>query len=238
MGKLICTDIACARGDFTLKVDFLALEEGEKIALLGENGCGKTTLLHVLAGLLPFTGSVTLGEERWDRLSPERRAEHMVYVPQAAGLLFDLTVAELIELALPGQNPLRGEARQAVLAATEMATFLHRKYHTLSGGEQRRAMLARVLCRDSAFIFLDEPTAPLDLRHAAQLMRHVSRRSAAVIVALHDINLALRYFDRFLLMKDGRIVFDKHKDAVTGEDLEAVYGIRLTRCGDHFLPEL
>ena len=237
MGKLICTDLKAVKGGFTLDVPALTIAPGEKIAVLGENGCGKTTLLQVLAGLQPAQGSIMRDAALWDRLSPAERAAHMAYLPQEAGVLFNLSVAEIADLALRRDDLLEGGARRAALDAVEMADFLDRPYPSLSGGEQRRAMLARVLCRKADFLFLDEPTAPLDMRHAALFMRHAAAIPPAVVAAMHDLNLAVRYFDRFLLMKNGRILFDTRKDQLDAGDLETVYGIGLARCGDHFVPD-
>ena len=83
---------------------------------------------------------------------------------------------------------------------------------------------------------MDEPTAPLDMRHAAQVMRYVAESKHGIVTALHDLHLALRYFDRFLLMKNGRILFDKRKDELAVSELEEIYGLRLRDCGDHFVP--
>ena len=238
MGEMILAAVSCARGAFTLQVEALRIAPGEKIAILGENGCGKTTLLQALAGLLPTKGSITCGDADWTRLSVEERAGCMAYLPQESGVLFNLSVQELIDLALTGQQPLRGGARAAVLAATEMGDFLRRPYHSLSGGEKQRAMLARVLCRRACLVLLDEPTAPLDMRHAAQVMGHLRASPAAVLAAMHDLNLAVRWFDRFLLMKQGRIIYDMRKDELEAAGLEEIYGLGLKRCNDHFVPAL
>ena len=181
MGEMICANITCARGGFTLHVPELRLAPGEKIALLGENGCGKTTLLQVMAGLLPAGGAITHNNEDWHRLGYAARARHLAYLPQEGGVLFNLTVEELIDLALGDQPPARGESRDAALAATEMGEFLHRPYHSLSGGEKRRAMLARIFCRKASLVLLDEPTAPLDMRHAGQIMRHLQASPATAL---------------------------------------------------------
>lgn len=237
MAAITCSDLLCHRGDFLLKIDQLHIRPGEKIALLGENGCGKTTFLQVLTGLLPAKGELSLGGERWQSFSARERSEHVAYLPQEADVLFNLTVAELIELSLNEARLLRGEERQMILKATAMEGFLDRIFHSLSVGEKRRAMLARVFCRDCAFLFLDEPTAPLDLRHAAQLMRYLAGSSKTVVAAIHDLNLAIRYFDRFLLMKNGSILFDEHKETLDVAQLEEIYGIALNDCGGFFMPD-
>jgi len=241
MGELKCVNLSCSRGDFRLELAALTLKKGEKVALLGENGCGKTTLLQILAGLLPAQGEIYYGSphstERWDTLSPQERALYAAYLPQEAEVLFNLTVDELIQLCLNSVKLLQCEQRQAVLEATDALPLLTRTYPSLSGGEKRRAMLARIFCREADFIFLDEPTAPLDLRHAAKFMRYAAAAPCAIVAAMHDLNLAVRYFDRFLLMKDGRILFDRQKAELDAGELEAIYGIGLHRCGDHFVPE-
>ena len=238
MGELICKNLQCPRDDFTLSIANLRIAPGENVALLGENGCGKTTLLQILAGLLPLQGGEILhGTARWDRMSPEERSLHAAFLPQEAEVLFNLSVDELLALTLQNETLLRGEEREAVLEATEISSLRARAYPSLSGGEKRRAMLARIFCRKSAFVFLDEPTAPLDMRHAAAVMRHAAAQPCAMVAAMHDLNLAVRYFDRFLLMKNGGILFDRRKNELDTEALEAVYGIALHRCGDHFVPE-
>lgn len=237
MGELICTGLQTTKGTFTLAVDSLLIAKGEKVAILGENGCGKTTLLQTLAGLQPAAGAIAHNNARWDRMAPEEKAVHMAYLPQESEVLFNCSVRELVALTLYRRKLLHGARRQAVLEALEMADFEERAYSSLSGGEKRRAMLARVFCRDADFILLDEPTASLDMRHAALFMRYAVSVEAAVVAAIHDLSLAVRYFDRFLLMKQGRILFDKRKDELDGDELETIYGISLTRHGDFFMPE-
>lgn len=237
MGELVCAGLKTAKGAFTLVVDSLRLAKGEKVAVLGENGCGKTTLLQTLAGLQPAAGEIFRNNARWDRMPPQERALYMAYLPQETEVLFNLSVRELIALTLHREKLLHGDARRRVLEALEMTGFEDRAYLSLSGGEKRRAMLARIFCREAECILLDEPTASLDMRHSAQFMRYVAGIDAMVVAAVHDLNLAVRYFDRFLLMKQGRIVFDKRKGELDGSELEAIYGISLARYGDLFVPE-
>lgn len=239
MGRIVCENLICRRGAFTLRVPALEIKAGQKIALLGENGCGKTTLLQILTGLLPLAaGMIHFGNLRWDNLRPAERAEQMSYLPQEAGVLFNLTVEELLRLSLHEAGLLQSAERDAAIAATEMREYLKRVYHTLSGGEKRRAMLLRILCRNTAFTLLDEPTAPLDMRHGVQVMRYLSCMPGTVLAAMHDINLAARYFERFLLMQNGRIIYDVPKAELTVVMLEEIYGIGLSAYSGYFVPEL
>lgn len=238
MEKISVKNLESQRGDFTLSISSLAIHKGEKIALLGENGCGKTTLLQVLTGLLPTQDTILYEGKRWERFTARERSRYVAYLPQEADVLFNLTVGELLELRLGGERPLIGEERQKALVATSMADFQERIFHSLSMGEKRRAMLARVFCRDCPYIFLDEPSAPLDLRHAAELMRYVAGLSKTVVAAIHDVNLAVRYFNRFLLMKNGRILFDRSKETLQVAELEEIYGIGLNNLGGFFMPDI
>lgn len=238
MEKIRITNLVNKRGDFTLNIDSLVIREGDKIALLGENGCGKTTLLQVITGLLATKESVFYEGKGWECFSARERSRYVAYLPQEADVLFNLTVGELLELRLDEERPLRGEERQKALEATSMADFQERIFHSLSMGEKRRAMLARVFCRDCPCIFLDEPTAPLDLRHAAELMRYVAGLSKTVVAAIHDVNLAVRYFNRFLLMKNGRILFDRTNENLQVAELEEIYGIGLNNFGGFFIPDV
>ena len=238
MGELVCSNILCHRDGFALHIDSLVIGQGEKIALLGENGCGKTTLLQVLTGILPAEGAIHYQGTRWDKLTPEQRAQSMSYLPQEASVLFNLSVAELISLRLSDTEGLAQKECLAILQALELADMQERCFHSLSGGEKRRAMLARIFCRGSELLFLDEPTAPLDMRHAASAMRYAALSKQTVLAALHDVNLALRYFDRFLLMKEGRILFDKRKSDLALPDLEETYGVQLNAYGGFFFPKL
>lgn len=237
MGRIVCQNLLCRRGAFMLNVSALTIDAGEKIALLGENGCGKTTLLQVLSGLLPLTGgSIDFTGRRWDTFSAAKRAEHMAYLPQEAQVLFNLNVEELLHLTLDEGRLLRDAERETVVEATEMQTYLTREYHTLSGGEKRRAMLLRILCQNRAFTLLDEPTAPLDMRHGLKVMQYIGAMPQTVLAAMHDINLAVRFFTRFLLMNDGRIVFDVSRTELKKEMLEAIYGLKLADYNGYFLP--
>lgn len=237
MGRIICQNLLCHRNAFALEVPSLTLGVGEKIALLGENGCGKTTLLQVLDGLLPLAGgSIDFQSQRWDKFSAAKRAEYMAYLPQEAQVLFNLSVEELLHLTLNEGRLLQDAEREAAVTATEMQAYLARAYHTLSGGEKRRAMLLRILCQNRAFTLLDEPTAPLDMRHGLKVMRYIGAMPQTVLAAMHDINLAVRFFTRFLLMKNGRIIFDVSKAELKTEMLEAVYGLKLDNCNGYFVP--
>ena len=178
-------------------VDF-STGPGELVALCGPNGAGKTTLLRALAGLLPG-GTV-----------PDPR--RVAYVPQGARCAWGLTVAQVAAL---GRIPHRDEAPAAVSRALEACGVAHlrgSRIDRVSGGEARRAMLARAFATEPEAFLLDEPTADLDpaAAHAIMaLLRHTVAEGRTVVVVLHAIELALRYADRVVVLSGGRIVADQ-----------------------------
>ncbi len=203
-------------------LDGVALElyRGELLTLVGPNGAGKTTLLSAMAGdLVPDAGCVKLDGRALPQWTPLALARRRAVMPQASKLGFSLPVQAVVAL---GRAPYRDRTDAtadacAVDTALQAADILHlaqRAYGTLSGGEQQRVQLARVLAQldlettDAApILLLDEPTASLDLAHAygvLQLARQMSRRGVAVAAVLHDLSLAYRYSDRVLVLKNGR----------------------------------
>ncbi|MBN9564207.1 MAG: ABC transporter ATP-binding protein, partial [Alphaproteobacteria bacterium] len=178
-------------------VDFSA-GPGELVALCGPNGAGKTTLLRALAGLLPG-GTV-----------PDPR--RVAYVPQGARCAWGITVAQVAAL---GRIPHHDEAPADVSRALEACGIAHlraARINRVSGGEARRAMLARAFATDPEVFLLDEPTADLDpaATHAIMaLLRRTAAEGRAVVVVLHAIDLALRYADRIVVLSGGRIVADQ-----------------------------
>jgi len=238
MDRLTCENARCVRGSFTLRLASLRLGPGEKVALLGENGCGKSTLLHMLAGLLPASGRVTLHGRAASAYTVEERARLLAFLPQETGVLFNIPVDELLSMALSPAHLLPERERAAAIEATEMGKFLEKPVQALSGGEMRRAMLARVCCRNAPFLLLDEPTLSLDIRHSVRFLEYLSTRGACVVASMHDIPLATRYFQRFLLVRNGTIVGDKQQQELHENDFTELFGLPFVRHSAGFLPAL
>ena len=197
----------------------LAVGKGESWAVLGANGAGKTTLLHTLAGLRPPTeGRVLLDGKPLHTLRRRQIARRLGILLQASEDPFPATV---METALIGRHPHLGpwgwegpadhaQARQA-LADVELDTLAERAVDTLSGGERRRLALATLLTQDPAIHLLDEPSNHLDLHHQIRLLGHLRARTCgrggALVMALHDVNLAARFCDHAVLVfHDGQIL--------------------------------
>lgn len=217
----------------------LSVAPGELVVLVGPNGAGKSTLLSLLAGdLRPTAGEVWLDGAPLTQLNPQAQALRRAVLRQRIGVALPFTA---YEVALMGRYPhLRGGAETAedhavtreALARTELLPLAERSVPTLSGGEQARVGLARVLAQQVPLLLLDEPTAALDLRHqhaALRLAREVVAAGGAAMAVLHDLNLAALYADRIGLLHRGQLVACGTPWEVLRADLlQTVYAVALT----------
>lgn len=223
----------------------LALPTGRLMALLGPNGSGKTTLLKVLCGiLLARAGSVTWNGRNLATLKRRDIAKRIALVPQELTVPFAFTVEEMVLLGrTPHVRPLLGEssrdhdAVERALQLTETRSLAHRVYGELSGGERQRVVIAMALAQiddaDSegapAVLLLDEPTVHLDINHQIEileLIRKLNReRGLTVLATMHDLNLASLYFDRLILLNEGRIVTEgSPREVLSKERVHQVFG--------------
>lgn len=208
----------------------LSLAPGELVALVGPNGAGKSTLLSVLSGdLEPAQGSVRYYGHRLTDLKVRQLARIRSVQLQEQRSAFAFTVREIVCMGRapwpPGQDE---DVVAGAIASVELEGFEDRAFPSLSGGEKARAGFARVQAQETAVIFLDEPTAALDIRHQEMLLsvaRRRTREGASVLVVLHDLSLAAAYADRIALLDGGRIVVQGAPDLVLRDDtLSEVYG--------------
>ncbi len=224
----------------------LPLRPGELIALVGPSGAGKTTLLRVIAGMIrPDTGHVTLDGRRdpW-RLPRRERAKLVGMMQQRLDLVAELTVRHNIQagmlggwglgrslaaLLLPVESPL---ARDAA-ARLGLEDRLDERVANLSGGEQQRVALARLLVQSPHVLLADEPVASLDPARAgevlAQLAAWVGDDARIVVASLHDPALAQRHFDRVVGVRHGRIAFDVPAERLSATLLDSLYEIGARR---------
>ena len=219
----------------------LAVPRGAFYAIIGPNGCGKTTLLRLLLGALdPDRGEVRYDDRPLDRWSRRELARRIGVVPQLEELVFPLTVRELVAMGrYPHLGRWRGEGpgdRRAVETAMEtcdVAGLAPRSVATLSGGERQRARVARSLAQEPDTLVLDEPTASLDISHEMgifELLRGLADTGVTVIMVTHNLNVAARYADRLLLLDRGRTAAEGTPGAVLDPGiLEAVYRWPLAR---------
>jgi iron complex transport system ATP-binding protein len=213
----------------------LNVGSGEILALIGPNGAGKSTLIRAASGVIPYTGHVRTNGDNFASLSPIQRARYIATVPQAVALPPAYTVWETVLLGRTpflnflGQPSQKDEdiARQS-LGRVSALPFADRRVGELSGGEQQRVLLARALCQSTPILLLDEPTAHLDLQYQVSLLELVSelahKDNLAVLVALHDLNLAAHYADRIALMVAGNIkAMGKPKEVLLPELIAEAY---------------
>lgn len=196
-----------------------AFPAGGSWCVLGPNGCGKTTLLRVMAGLIPHRGQVLLDGEEISGMKRRQLAARVAVMSQVNTVYFPYTVYDTVMLGRY-QHMRRGlfggpaqadrEAVERCLASTGLAELSDRPLNALSGGQLQRVFLAHTLAQDPDVILLDEPTNHLDVKHQVELVDYLHRWCAdgkhTVVGVLHDVNLALRLSRSVLFMRDGRIV--------------------------------
>jgi iron complex transport system ATP-binding protein len=196
------------------------------MSIAGPNGAGKSTLLSLISGdLKPTAGRVLLEAEPAHRIRPSRLARLRAVMPQSTSLAFGFTAAEIVQMGTPDDDP--AQARQALqqVGALHLA---NRPFPQLSGGEQARVTLARVLAQDTPVILLDEPTAHLDIKHQHTVLgiaRELADSGRTVIAVLHDLNLAARYSDSMAILDRGRLaIVDTPANALCPDRLTSIYG--------------
>lgn len=206
---------------------------GQVLALVGPNGAGKTSLLSLLAGdLAPTSGEVLLDGRPVTDHRPVELARRRGVLLQENRLSFPFEVLDVVQM---GRAPWRGLPQEddddvAVASAMQAAEVVHlarRNFPTLSGGEKARVSLARVLAQDPRVVFLDEPTAALDIRHQERTLELARERAAAgdaVVVVLHDLSLAAAYADRMILLEHGEVIAaGTPAEVLDAERLSSVY---------------
>lgn len=230
-GKLILHEVA------------LEVQRGEVVGLIGPNGSGKSTLVRCISGVIrPRRGQVTLEGQDALRMPRTDLARTLAVVPQSPQLPEGFTCEDIV---LMGRNPhlglLQGESvrdyavvREA-MAATDCLHLAQQRIGELSGGEQQRVVIARALAQEPRVLLLDEPTTHLDISHQVtvlDIMRRLARgRDLAVLAVFHDLNLAVQYCDRLVLLTEGRVqASGTPNEVVTAENILLAYRTEVLVC--------
>lgn len=227
--EVVTEDVSAAYNRRTVLHNISArFEPGQVVALLGPNGSGKTTLLRILAKVLePISGRVLIGGVDSRRLSPKDAARRVAVVPQFEAPAFDFTVREMVAMARFAWDDTGLQHVDQALERTKMAQASHRRFSELSGGERRRALLARALAQDAPVLLMDEPTAHMDIAHQLQtlkLARELAKDGRLVVAAMHDFSLTAAFADRVLLLHEGRVRLDAPaNEALSSETLDEVF---------------
>ncbi len=211
-------------------------KSGEVLALLGPNGSGKSTLIKTIADIIsPAAGTIKIDGTDLQKIDPIDRAKMIGYVPQ----YFHYTpFTTVLDTVLIGRRPYMSwsvsdddlnivDSALSIMSITDLSD---RFVNELSGGQRQRVFIARALAQDPSFFLFDEPTSSLDLRHQLETvltMQNIVRKDdSGMIIALHDLNLALRYTDKVLMLKDGEMyAYGTPDNVLTVESVRDVYGV-------------
>ena len=210
------------------------LEDGQVMAVLGENGVGKSTLIKCVDRILkPLSGTVIIDGTDTKELSGKELAKKIAYVEQSSRK----TTATVFETVLLGRKPYIKwdvtkedyEITQKAMRQLDIEELSMRLLTDLSGGELQKVMLARALAQETKVLILDEPTSNLDPKNqheVIRLIRNIAKeKNIAVLCVLHDLNLAIRYCDAFLLLKDGQVYSIGGKEVLTEDSIRDVYSM-------------
>jgi iron complex transport system ATP-binding protein len=226
------------RPGFVLRVPGLEFTAGRMTALVGPNGAGKTTLLKCLAGLLPVPrNTVFLGGRDLSGIPDGERARLMAFVPQEHASAFNYSVREFLLMgrapyvslfSLP--SPADAARAEESLVFVGLAGHGGRAYQQMSSGERRLVLIARALVQDTDILVLDEPTTFLDPKHETNVLdlsrRLVDERGKTVLVTLHNLDMAMRYADELVCLKNGTVAARGVPEAIVTEALlESMYEI-------------
>ncbi|MDR0523120.1 MAG: ABC transporter ATP-binding protein [Candidatus Methanoplasma sp.] len=222
------------RGSPALDGASLEVGAGEMLAVLGPNGSGKTTLLRCLCGILePSGGAVSVNGADLLGMGRAEAATRMGYVPQHG----DAPGSTVFDAVLLGRKPhmgwTEGEADRRIaeraLEVAGLSEMALRRADELSGGERQLVHVARALAQRPEVLLMDEPTGSLDMANQHRVMRLVrgviARNGMAAVVTMHDLSLAVRHADRFVMMRSGRVLAAGGAEAVTPESIKETYGI-------------
>jgi iron complex transport system ATP-binding protein len=214
------------------RIDF-TLEPGDFVGIVGPNGSGKSTLIDLVDGLLqPAAGDVLVKGRPTRAYRRRDMAKEIALVPQSFALEFDLSVREVVDMgsycrARSGETCLDAGH---TLARLGIEHLVDRRFPELSGGEKQLVVLAQALMQQAQLLLLDEPASALDVSHQLRLfdlLRSLNDDGLTVLCILHDLNLALHYFDRLLVLSEGQVAaFGPPEEVLTPELLERVYGVR------------
>jgi len=232
--------VSAGYGSFDVLHDVsFAVSPGERLAVIGANGCGKTTLLRAISGVLPYRGEITVRGRAVRQMKRREIAREVGVLAQMGDAYFSYTVYDTVMMGRYLQiadrrfgNPSEEDHARVrdCLETVDMLDLADREITRLSGGQLQRVFLARTFAQEPSIILLDEPTNHLDLRYQIELTDYLqawtSEGERAVVAVLHDVNLALHFCDTALLLKDGVTVgYGKAKDTVSRGRLQEVYQV-------------
>ncbi|MBN2612443.1 MAG: ABC transporter ATP-binding protein [Bacteroidales bacterium] len=237
------------KADNVLKNISTDIKKGEFVGIVGPNGSGKSTLIKTMAGILPVHKySVFINERDIHSYNHNELARNIAYVPQSE----QFYPVKVFDAVLMGRKPYIGWAPTKkdhsvvirVLKMLELEDIALSFLNELSGGQQQRVFIARALAQEAGILLMDEPTANLDLRHALdvlQLLKNLSDTGITVVIAIHDLNFAVRYCNRIMMLNNGTIFSQGGSEIMTSENIKKLYktNVKVFQQDSHvfFIPE-
>jgi iron complex transport system ATP-binding protein len=219
----------------------LSISDGEFIGIIGPNGAGKSTLIKLIEGILvPKAGKLLLNELPISAYKRKTLAKIVGYVPQTFSTAFEYSAYDIVMMGrFPYLSVFSSENEQdknivrKSMEETDIWDLRNRLFSELSGGEKQRVVLASALAQQPKMLLLDEPTAALDIKHQLhfhEILKSLQQIQQMTIVTItHDVNLATRYCDRIIVLKDGRVIADGEPSRIIDVDLiSRVYGVDVT----------
>ena len=210
------------------------VEENTFVGVIGPNGSGKSTMLKSIYGVnKPSGGNIYFEGEDLLKISSKDRAKKIAVLAQESGGQFDFSVQQVVEMGrYPHKNTLENYSKHdleivdRVLYEMKLDNYRERSFNTLSGGEQQRVLIARLLVQESKFIILDEPTNHLDIGHQIEIMNIIKKMGVTVLSAIHDMNMAAIYCDKLVIMKKGEVITQGSvEETLTSEMLKDLFNV-------------
>jgi iron complex transport system ATP-binding protein len=219
----------------------LQVKQGEMLAIIGANGAGKSTLMKMLSGdQKAYSGSILLDDEDINHIASHKLAKKRAVLSQHNTISISFTCEEIVLMGRYPHFEVKPTANdiqivRQVMADTGVEHLAGRDYSTLSGGEQQRVQLARVIAQiydvPGAYLFLDEPTNGLDLLYQQQILttaRQLADKGYGVVAILHDINFASRYADRVLILKNGKtLALGTPDEVINAPNIEQAFAVQV-----------
>lgn len=215
----------------------LEIRSRDMLAIIGQNGSGKSTLLKCLCRILKVReGKIELDDKPLNSISPAKLSRLVAYIPQAEEM--NTTGINVFDTVLLGRKPyIRGnpttedfDVVASLLSRLELESVAMRNINTLSGGQQQRVFIARALAQQPSVLLLDEPIASLDIYHqmkVMQLLQQLSQEGLTIIITIHDINMAARFCNRTLMLKQGSVFASGDRSVYIPENIEHLYDIHV-----------
>lgn len=214
----------------------ITVKPGEHFGLIGPNGSGKTTLLKTIAKLLPFDqGEITIAGDSQSSYKHKEMARQLSYVPQDTHIDFDFNVKNIVSMGRHAHGSFlnRNEEDEDIVKEAMIATntwrFKEESIMTLSGGQRQLVFIAKALAQDTSIILLDEPVSALDVYYQMlilKLLEKLTQQGKTVVTVLHDLNLAARFCEKIVLLKEGQVeAYGKSREVLTEHTLNETYHI-------------